>query len=206
MKTADKILYHLKSRGPRTTGQLAEHFGVTTMGVRQHLNALTKAELISFYTESTGVGRPTRFWQLTDQGHRRFPDSHSDLTLQLIGSVRELFGESGLDQLIASREKNSLTQYQAVLSPTDDLPAKLEKLAALRSEEGYMAQWQAEGEHYLFIENHCPICAAATACQNFCQSELQQFQQLFSPQAEVERSEHIVEGARRCCYKITPVA
>lgn len=204
MKTADKILYHLKSRGPQTTGQLAEAFELTTMGVRQHLNALTKNSLIDFYTESTGVGRPTRFWQLTTQGHSRFPDSHSDLTLQLIDSVRDIFGPAGMEQLVAHRENNSLAHYQREMVGENSIEDKLEKLKQLRSEEGYMAQWQFTDGAYVFIENHCPICAAATACQDFCRSELQQFQQLFHGLATVERSEHIIQGAHRCCYRLTP--
>jgi predicted ArsR family transcriptional regulator len=34
---------------------------------------------------------------------------------------------------------------------------------------------QADGS-CLLIENHCPICAAAEACQGFCRSELEVFQ------------------------------
>lgn len=55
------------------------------------------------------------------------------------------------------------------------------------------------------LENHCPICAAATKCLNFCRSELQLFQQLFADIAVVSREEHIIEGARRCAYKIEAI-
>ncbi|AHC45613.1 putative transcriptional regulator [Achromobacter xylosoxidans NBRC 15126 = ATCC 27061] len=54
----------------------------------------------------------------------------------------------------------------------------------------------------LFIENHCPICAAATACQGFCRAELAVFEQVL--QARVERVEHILKQARRCAYTIRP--
>ncbi|MGE8096813.1 hypothetical protein [Pseudomonas fluorescens] len=55
----------------------------------------------------------------------------------------------------------------------------------------------------MLIENHCPICAAATACQGFCRAELNVFEQVL--QARVERVEHILMNARRCAYRITPV-
>jgi len=60
-------------------------------------------------------------------------------------------------------------------------------------------------EGYWFIENHCPICAAARRCQNFCRSELQLFQSLFAEQASVTREDYILDGARRCSYRITPL-
>ncbi len=58
---------------------------------------------------------------------------------------------------------------------------------------------QADGT-LLFIENHCPICAAAAACQGFCRAELTLFREVLG--AKVERTEHILNGARRCAYTI----
>ena len=56
---------------------------------------------------------------------------------------------------------------------------------------------------WLLIENHCPICAAATACQGFCRSELEVFQQLLRGEATIERINHIIAGARRCAYRVS---
>ena len=65
-----------------------------------------------------------------------------------------------------------------------------------------MAESRPEGEGYLLVENHCPICVAATACQGFCRAELGTFRQVLGPDASVERTEHIVNGDRRCAYRI----
>ncbi len=48
-----------------------------------------------------------RLWHLTEQAWQRFPDSHSDLTLQLIDNIQQLFGEVGMERLILQRESNS---------------------------------------------------------------------------------------------------
>ena len=56
-----------------------------------------------------------------------------------------------------------------------------------------MAESRAEGDGYVLIENHCPICVAATACQGFCRSELDTFREVLGPDVSVERIEHIVE-------------
>ena len=65
-----------------------------------------------------------------------------------------------------------------------------------------MAEWKKENNDYFLIENHCPICAAATECQGFCRSELNNFQQLLGDAFTVERVEHIVSGGQRCTYRI----
>jgi predicted ArsR family transcriptional regulator len=55
----------------------------------------------------------------------------------------------------------------------------------------------------LLIENHCPVCAAAQACQGLCRSELEIFRSVLNG-AAVERTDHILAGGRRCAYRIEP--
>ena len=83
-----------------------------------------------------------------------------------------------------------------------DLQQQIECLARLRSEEGYMAEVRLLPDGWMLIENHCPICSAATSCQQFCKSELDIFIRLFENKATVERTDHLLSGARRCAYKI----
>jgi predicted ArsR family transcriptional regulator len=63
------------------------------------------------------------------------------------------------------------------------------------------AQAQPDGS-VLLVENHCPICAAARACQQFCRSELEVFRRVLGEDCSVEREEHQLAGARRCAYRI----
>ena len=66
-----------------------------------------------------------------------------------------------------------------------------------------MAEMRRDGDDFLFIENHCPICAAAQACMGFCRSELELFRQALGEGVRVEREEHILLGARRCAYRVS---
>lgn len=61
------------------------------------------------------------------------------------------------------------------------------------------------GGEFLLVENHCPICAAATACTGLCAKELEVFQSVLGNDVVVTRTEHIVAGARRCAYRVCPV-
>lgn len=199
----DRILRFLKFRGAQTTPIIARHLKMTLPGARKHLSALLAAGLVDFADEPGSVGRPKRSWRLTSLADRHFPDSHAVLTVEMIGAVRQAFGEDGLDRLIAARESETERRYGAALSGLRDMGRKIAKLAELRSEEGYMADWQAQSDgSYLFVENHCPICAAARICQGFCRSELAVFRQVLGPSVTVERAEHILAGARRCAYRI----
>lgn len=206
MNTQDQILFMLKTRGPSTAQQLAQLLDISSMGVRRHLDAWLDKGLLLTEDRADKVGRPARYWLLSDAGHARFPDRHSELTVQLIAQVRSLFGQAGLDKLITAREQSSETSYQERMAGAKTLSKRLAKLVEARDAEGYMAQLEKQPDgSFLLIENHCPICAAATACQGFCRSELDVFRRTLGPASTVERVEHVLAGGRRCVYRITPV-
>jgi predicted ArsR family transcriptional regulator len=201
---ADRLLFLLKTRGPQSAQALASAVGVTKEAARQHLLRLAEEGLVLATSEIRGVGRPVQVWGLTAEGQRRFPDTHAELVAGMIESVRALFGTDGLEALIARREQESRERYEACLRGAVTLQQKVARLAKQRTSEGYMAEWHREGGEFVLVENHCPICAAATACSGFCRSELQLFHELLDPEATVERTDHVVTGARRCAYRITP--
>lgn len=199
--TSENILFALKKRGPLSAKQVAETFSISVMGAHKALNALADQQLVEGYDESRGRGRPTRLFKLTEKGHSRFPDNHADLTVEVIRDVRTLFGKEGLDQVIAAREARQKQSYGARMQ--GGLSERADILASLRSDEGYMARTeQGEDGSMLLIEDHCPICAAAEACQGFCRSELSVFQAALGEDFHIEREEHLLSGGRRCTYRI----
>ncbi|HXA20701.1 MAG TPA: metalloregulator ArsR/SmtB family transcription factor [Acetobacteraceae bacterium] len=201
-----RVLYSLKSRGPSGTYDLARGLGITEVGTRQHLAKLHQDGLVAYEDRSGAVGRPKRIWRLTAKGHARFPDTHGDLTVSLIEGIRLVFGTTGLDRLIHARQETMVASYRKVLEPLADLGDRVRALARLRTIEGYMAQAKRQRDgSFLLIEDHCPICAAAQACQGFCRSELEVFEAALGADVSVRREEHLLSGARRCVYRIARV-
>lgn len=195
----------LKQDGPQDAATLAERLSVTAMAVRQHLYQLRDEGLVESRPEPRPVGRPAQLWRLTGAADRLFPDSHAELTVSLLGNLKTALGEAGLERLLAARAEDMAAGYRARLAGKRSLRSRLATLAAQRAEEGYMAAAeQDEDGTWWLLENHCPICAAATACQGLCRIEQRVFQQVLGPGVRVERTEHILEGARRCAYRITP--
>lgn len=203
-QTTEQLLYQLKSRGPQSAATLAAACAITPMGAHKQLQSLLEQGLVEADDQVQGPGRPKRIWRLSAAGHGRFPDRHGDLAVQLIRQTAEVLGEPALEQLIAAREQQMLASYREHLLGARSLQARVQRLAELRGEEGYLARVEKQGRAWLLIEDHCPICAAATACQGFCRSELQLFRQLLGESVQVERSEHLLAGARRCAYRISP--
>lgn len=223
IKTRQAILELLKRQGPQSAQALAEAFSITPMAVRQHLYDLYDQKLVSQDSTTarrpedgtagprenlpkpqTAAGRPVKRWRLTPAADSLFPDRHADLAVELIASIRQAFGEDAMDRLIASRSQSQVASYQAALEGAESLEAKLTALAKARSDEGYMAEvLTSENGDYLFVENHCPICAAAKSCTGICAAELSVFRDSLGPDIKLERVEHLLEGARRCAYRVS---
>jgi predicted ArsR family transcriptional regulator len=202
VRTRRAMINLLKQAGAIDSQELAARLGVSAMAIRQHLYALQDERLVTYVEEARAMGRPVKLWQLTSEANRLFPDGYAELTLGLIQSVLEAFGEDSLDRLLEVRTRHQIEAYQAQISASS-LLQRLEMLAAIRTEEGYMAEVEMlEDGAFLLVENHCPICAAATACTGFCSRELEIFQRVLGADVSIERTEHIVSGARRCAYRV----
>jgi len=203
-RSQDRILFHLKTRGPQTAADVGLRLEMTPAGARQHLVGLETSGLVEGAEQRQGRGRPKKYWRLTPRGHARFPDRHSELTLDMLRSIRGLFGERGLEKLIAHRERTCIDTYRKDIAKRPSLRQKLAALVKIRGHEGYMASFsQQDARTFLLVENHCPICAAAAACQGLCRSELAIFRAVLGDKVSVERIDHMLAGARRCAYRIS---
>lgn len=201
---ADRILFQLKTRGPAETLAIAAALGISRQATLQHLERLVADGLIAHSDARRGVGRPRRVWALTEKAQARFPDTHAQLTLEMLDAVRAEFGEDGVERMILRREAATATGYAAAMADVESLEARVQRLAEIRTAEGYMASASPDpAGGFLLVENHCPICAAAAACQGFCRAELMVFRTVLGPGVEIERTDHILAGARRCAYRIT---
>ncbi len=207
-RSADRVLLQLKTKGPQPAAQIAKRLGVTAMAIRQHLYSLRDGGLVTYTDERRKVGRPARIWRITEKARARFPDSHAELTVEMLAFIRATFGERGIERLITERTRLQTKAYgERLRAVGKSLEARVKALAKIRAEQGYMAEAarQRDGS-FLLTENHCPICAAATECQGLCREELVLFSAVLGKDVSVERTDHILAGARRCAYRITPSA
>ncbi|MEX2408276.1 MAG: MarR family transcriptional regulator, partial [Rhodovibrionaceae bacterium] len=148
-------------------------------------------------------GRPTKLWRLTEAAAEFFPDGHGELVAGLLEDLRATLGEDAMNRLLAQRTARQTADYRKRLDGTESLRDRLQGLAALRSEEGYMAEVAAQADgSFLLIENHCAICAAARACTGLCAQELACFQAVLGEKVHIERISHILAGAARCAYRV----
>lgn len=203
LSSAKRRLVDALKRRAHTGPELAQRFGLTAEGIRQHLNDLADNGLVvATPRAASGAGRPPVEWSLTDLAIELFPDRHADLTVSLIDSIRTTVGEDGLEAIVAARTAEQIADYRQRVA---DSPDPLVALADIRSDEGYMAEVVEadDGDGRLLVEHHCPICDAARVCQGLCRAELELFQAVLGPDATVSREQHLLSGDERCVYRVT---
>ncbi|MCU0516741.1 MAG: transcriptional regulator [Oscillatoria sp. Prado101] len=208
-KTKNQILYLLKIHGCQSAAALAKQLQLSPMAVRQHLQGLQAQQWVTYKEQQRTKGRPIKLWQLTEGSRHFFPDSHADLTADLLRSVETVFGAAGLEKLLCERSSRQVQNYQlglAEIAGGGDWQNAVAALAQFRSQEGYMAEVIAQPDgSQLLVENHCPIHAAARTCQLLCRCELEVFKTVLGTAVNVERVEHIMQGNRRCAYQVNRI-
>jgi len=201
-ETKNALLDILKREGALDAEYLGQKLEITAMAVRQHLYVLQDEGLIQWESQAQGRGRPKKHWSLTEAAQKIFPDAHQELALDLISAIQKLDDGVVMKNLLEKRGAQQIAKYRDALSKGHTLKDKIHILADLRSSEGYMADVTSDGAALLLHENHCPICAAATACSGICANELEVFQKVLGQDYSVTRESHIISGARRCSYRI----
>lgn len=204
-KTSIKILEILKWGGPASQEALAKELGLSTMAVSKHLTNYLQQGLVSYVEKKQERGRPIKFWSPTREADRFFPDTHNRLAQSLITITKEALGEDALEKLLGVHTAKKVEQYREELDQVVGIKERVKKLAHIRNQEGYLAEFQEEDQTYILIENHCPICDVAKHCGDLCNSELKVMEQVLGPNIKIERTEHIQNDDRRCLYRIQEI-
>ena len=135
-RTRRAIVKLLKTEGALDSARLAKKLRVTPMAVRQHLYALQEEKMVNAEERPVPLGRPAKFWKLTREADRLFPDAYAELSVALIDAIGETFGTLGVDRLLQSWLARKKREYTARVERVTPLPKKLHQPAKIRSADG----------------------------------------------------------------------
>ncbi|UJF31663.1 helix-turn-helix transcriptional regulator [Paenibacillus hexagrammi] len=190
----------LKTQGPLSVHDMSKQLGITEMAVRRHINTLDRDGLLETKLVRQAMGRPTSLYSLAAQADDLFPKNYMQLTLDLLSELVQDDGEDLVDRLFARRQGTMEQRYQSRMD-FSKLEERIEELARIQNENGYMVEWSQTGQdEYTFSEHNCPITQVAYRFQQACQCELKLFQNLLD--ADVERTECLAKGGSKCIYRI----
>lgn len=199
-KTQEAILLYLKRQGELTVADLCNLLGITSMAVRRHLAGLQKDGLVDSRIERQSRGRPTYKFKLTDKAEARFPSGGSTLAVDLLDAVYEQSGHSGVMELLSIRNQKRIERLKARVE-SKTLAERVEEVAHIFSEDGYMTEWEALPDgNFLIYQRHCAVHDLANQFRQLCFMEPQMIQALLG--VKVTREKYILREDPLCAYLI----
>lgn len=178
---------------------LSGFLGITEMAVRRHLNSLEGDGYIQTSLQRQAMGRPIHLFTLTQLADEFFPKNYHGLTLDLLSEIEEEDDEL-VDRLFERRKQKLEEKYMRRMNGCT-LKEKVEQLAQIQNEAGYMVQVEQKNEdEFELNEFNCPISQVANQYEQACVCELQLFKDLLG--SNVERTECLAKGGQKCTYKI----
>jgi len=193
------ILLELKRAAPCTAKQLAGRLQVSANAIRHHLKELESEGLIAYGREQRGVGAPSFAYRLAPRGEALFPRHYEAALVLLLERVVARDGRQAAVEMFEAHYRELIADWGELADA--DPCVRLELVARLMTEAGYMAEWREAAGGFRFSEHNCAMRAVAERFPEVCMAEENFLRQALG--AAVERSSHIASGCNACEYTIT---
>lgn len=195
-----ELLRELKLRGTATPAELADVLGVTAEAVRQRLATLAEHGWVKREAVTrNGRGRPTHAYRLTDAAEAQFPKFYDALTLTLIRSLDERFGDDGVRSVLADVTDRQVAAWRPRVDGKP-LDARMRALRNVYFDDDPFTEVKRDADGAMLIEHNCPYLAAAAEEPRLCSVTVSTMKRLLG--VEVERTERFQRGDGRCVFRV----
>ena len=196
-RTRDAVARSILENGPSTAATLSERLGLTSAGIRRHLDILVADSILEAreprISSTRGRGRPSKVFVMTDSGREKFEHSYDDLAVAALKFMSAQSGEHLVTAFAQSRADDIERKAASVLAKSSN---KLESLAIFLSEQGYAASVGPRGNGEELCQHHCPIAHVAAEFPQLCETETEAFSKLLG--THVQRLATIAHGDGVC--------
>jgi DeoR family transcriptional regulator, suf operon transcriptional repressor len=196
------ILLELKRAQPLTAKDLAHRLSVSRNAIRHHLKELEAESLIAYGREQRGLGAPTFAYRLSAAGEALFPRAYEETLTHLLERVAEKDGRQAAVELLEDHYRELTRKLQRELEGAT-VAERVDVVARLMSQQGYMAEWEGQETAGTFrlSEHNCAIRAVAERFPEVCAAEQRFLQDVLG--TTVERRTHITSGCNACEYAVS---
>jgi len=197
------ILVELKRSPALTAKELAAKLGLSLNAVRHHLKELEAEGLIVYERQHRGVGAPVFTYRLSGMAEGLFPRRYEATLLEFLDHVVEREGREAAVRVLEGHFATLTRRLKAELEGAP--PARrLEAVAQVLADEGYMAEWQVSGTRSdsagTLTEHNCAIRSVSERFPELCAAESRFLEEVLG--ATVDRRAHILGGCSSCEYHV----
>lgn len=189
--------------GDATVADLASATQLSAVAIRRQLRELVADQLVIGHAmPASGRGRPAMRYSLTARGERLFPDRSSDLADDVLTFLYDERGKAEMIAFLRWRLKRQQAHYAGALDGITGLDDRVERLAELLSQDGFLAEADSAADGFALTQTHCAIKEAAAAHPQLCAFEAALFREVLG--AQVTRRQTIASGAPACVCHVQP--
>jgi predicted ArsR family transcriptional regulator len=153
-----EILNTLKRTKGLSVNELVGKMKMSYMGIKQHCLTLERDGYLDTWRRPQKMGRPEMVYRLTRRTHDLFPCDSNEMTLELLKSIKEIYGPNAPEKLLFNVfERKTATMKEKMKGETTAERAKW--LVKEREKEGFMSEFvtdEKEGGPQI-LECHSPI-------------------------------------------------
>ena len=195
-----QILVELKRTENLSAKELAARIGLSLNAVRHHLKELEAEGMLEYAREHRSVGAPAFAYRLSMQGQALFPRRYQETLTYILEHVAIRDGRAAAIAMLEAHLQGLAARLKVELAGLTP-EQRVEAVTRLRSDDGYMAEWQAAGPGAATIlEHNCAIHAIAERYPEICAAEERFMAEVLG--APVERRRHILSGCTACEYHV----
>ena len=200
-RTRDRLADLLLQRGAATATELGNALGLSSAGIRRHLDAMLADGLVECRERPTrgrrGRGRPARVFTLTDAARDSLPHTYDGLATAALRWIAERDGPGAVASFAAAQVAGLEERCRTAMAEAGGDPlARAEALASALTAEGYAAGASVIASGGQLCQHHCPVAHVAAEFPQLCEAETEVFAELLG--THVQRLSTIARGDAAC--------
>lgn len=206
-ETRGQIMLLLLKQSPMSASDISDHLGLSTTGVRRHLDALIAeglaeiAALRAIPNGNRGRGRPAKSFRLTAQGRAHFGHDYDSLAALALTALQESGGEEAVRVFARKRALSIVETVSPVVTfDEESIEAAVRALVDAFSAHGYAATVGHAGHGVQICQHHCPISQVASEFPVLCEAEHEAIAELLGK--HVQPLSTIINGQGVCTTNI----
>lgn len=195
------LLLQLKRRGSLTSEDAATAIGRAVSTVREHLNELESRGWVESVAESSeGRGRPRHRYRLTRAGDALFPARDAELMHDLVAFLHDQDATSLLTDFFEDFWAARTDRVRQLLDAhgARDCDDRLQILADVLEEEGFMPEIDRTDESVVIRECNCPFPESVKQTRLPCRLEAKFLASALD--RSLSRVTYIPDGHDACTY------
>ena len=198
----EQLLVLLKKHRELSIDQIMNHFSISEIAVRKHLQGLASQNFVNIIHHKQEIGRPYHTYQLAEKGHAYFPNQYQQLSLQLLEDLEDIYGIDTVNGIL-KKQTDRVEQMLIKEMEKAKIEDNLDTFIKNQNERGYMFERRINSDGSTVLTNyHCPFKDAAVRYPSICKHEEQMLSDLFFDE-KITTQSLITDGEACCQWKVS---